>query len=49
MCIFLVYLRPNEYIYVQMSIFERYGSVCLGVIRVLQAVGYQRRAVRLRK
>ena len=51
MCIFLpfsdtfsVYLRPNVYIYVQMSIFMSNGCGFLWVIRVLQTVGPQIRS-----
>ena len=43
------YLRPNVYIYVQMSILMSNGSGFLWVIRVLQTVGAQIRAVRPRK
>ena len=52
MCIFLpfsdtfsVYLRPNVYIYVQMSILMSNGGGFLWVIMVLQSVGTQIRAV----
>ena len=55
MCIFLlsdtfsVYLRPNVYIYVQMSILMSNGGGFLEVIRVLETVGPQIRAVGPRK
>ena len=49
MGIFLIYLRPNEDIYIRMSIFGRYGSWFLWVMTVLQAVGPQIRAVGPRK
>ena len=56
MCIFLpfsgkfsVYLRPNVYIHVQMSILMSNGSIFLWVIRVLQTVGPQIRVVGARK
>ena len=46
---FSVYLRPNVYIYVQMSILMSNGGGFLEVIRVLQTVGTQIRAVVARK
>ena len=42
---FSVYLRPNVYIYVQMSILMSNGGGFLEVIRVLETVGPQIRAV----
>ena len=48
-CTFSVYLRPNVYIYVQMSILMSNGGGFLEVIRVLQTVGTQIRAVVARK
>ena len=44
-----VYLRPNVYIYLQKSIFMTNGCFFLWVIRVLQTVGAQIRAVGPRK
>ena len=44
-----VYLCPKEYIYDKMSILMSIGSGFLWVIRVLQAVGPQIRAVGPRK
>ena len=56
MCIFLpfsdtfsVSLRPNVYIYVQMSILMSNGGGFLEVIRVLQTVGAQIRGLGSRK
>ena len=46
---FLVYLRPNVYIYVQMSILMSDGGGLLEVIRVLETVGAQIRPVGPRK
>ena len=46
---FSVYLRPNVYIYVQMSILMSNGGSFLKVIRVLETVGAQIRAVVARK
>ena len=46
---FSVYLRPNVYIYVQMSILMSNGGGFLEVIRVLETVGTQIRAVVARK
>ena len=46
---FSVYLRPNVYIYVQMSILMSNGGGFLEVIRVLQTVGVQIRPVGPRK
>ena len=46
---FSVYLWPNVYIYVQMSILMSNGGGFLWVIRVLQTVGTQIRAVGARK
>ena len=46
---FSVYLRPNVYIYVQMSILMSNGGGFLEVIRVLETVGPQIRAVGARK
>ena len=43
-CTFSVYLRPNVYIYVQMSILMSNGGGFLWVIRVLQTVGPQIRS-----
>ena len=45
----LVYLRPNVYIYVQMSILMSNGGGFLEVIRVLQTVGAQIRVFGQRK
>ena len=46
---FSVYLRPNVYIYVQMSILMSNGGGFLEVIRVLETVGPQIRAIGARK